>query len=99
VLRLVPLFLVSDTPVMFGFWEQFSLPAGITTLPIFVWELSLGIYLVVKGVKPLPVTAAGSPPAIGQPTTPPSDRSRSFLRDDRARPNSGPAAVISRMTT
>ena len=42
---------------MFGFWEQFSLPAGITTLPNFVWELSLGIYLVVKGIKPLPVTA------------------------------------------
>jgi hypothetical protein len=30
---------------------------AITTAPIFVWELSLGIYLVVKGFKPTPATA------------------------------------------
>jgi len=42
---------------MFGVWEQFSVPAGIATLPIFVWELSLGSYLVVKGFKPSPATA------------------------------------------
>jgi len=35
--------------------------------PIFVWELSLGIYLVVKGFRPSPITAgmaaASTPPA------------------------------------
>ena len=29
---------------------------AITTAPIFIWELSLGVYLVVKGFKPSPVT-------------------------------------------
>ena len=52
-----PLLLASDIAVMFGAWEQFSVPAGIATVPIFVWELSLGIYLVVKGFRPSPVTA------------------------------------------
>ena len=31
---------------MFGLWEQFSLPAGIATLPVTLWEFSLGVYLV-----------------------------------------------------
>jgi hypothetical protein len=32
-------------------------PGGVT-LPIAVWEFSLGVYLIVKGVKPSPITAA-----------------------------------------
>jgi hypothetical protein len=52
-----PLLFASDLAVMFGLWEQFSVPAGIATIPIFVWELSLGVYLVVKGFKPSPITA------------------------------------------
>ena len=39
--------------------------APLAALPIFVWELSLGIYLVVKGFRPCPITdamrAAGTP--------------------------------------
>jgi hypothetical protein len=31
--------------------------SAIATAPIFVWELSLGIWLVVKGFKPSPITA------------------------------------------
>ena len=42
---------------MFGVWAQVSLPANLAVIPIFVWELSLGIYLVVKGFKPSPITA------------------------------------------
>jgi Domain of unknown function (DUF4386) len=52
-----PLLLASDTAVMFGLWEQFSLPAGIATLPVALWEFSLGVYLVVRGFKPSPITA------------------------------------------
>ena len=29
--------------------------AGIATIPEFVWELSLGIYLMVEGFKPSPI--------------------------------------------
>jgi hypothetical protein len=35
----------------------------IATLPIFFWELSLGVWLVVKGFKPSPTTATSVPPA------------------------------------
>lgn len=28
---------------------------GIATIPEFIWELSLGIYLIVKGFKPSPI--------------------------------------------
>ena len=52
-----PLLFASDLAVMFGIWEQVSLPAGIATVPIALWEVSLGVWLVVKGFKPSPITA------------------------------------------
>jgi hypothetical protein len=52
-----PLLLVSFVGVLFGVFEQLSLPAAIATVPEFFWELSLGVYLVVKGFKPSPITA------------------------------------------
>jgi hypothetical protein len=52
-----PLLLASDTAIMFGLWEQFSLPAGIATLPVALWEFSLGVWLVVKGFRPSSFTA------------------------------------------
>jgi hypothetical protein len=33
------------------------LPAGIATVPIALWEFSLGVWLVVKGFKPSLTTA------------------------------------------
>ena len=53
-----PLILVSATAIMFGVWTQSSVWHGIAAAPIFAWELSLGVYLVVKGFKPSPITAA-----------------------------------------
>jgi hypothetical protein len=52
-----PLLFASDVAVLFGLWGQMSLPAGIATLPVALWEFSLGLYLVVKGFKPSPITA------------------------------------------
>ena len=31
--------------------------AGIATVPAAAWEFSLGVWLVVKGFKPCPITA------------------------------------------
>ena len=31
--------------------------AVIATVPIFAWELSLGLWLAIKGFKPSPITA------------------------------------------
>ena len=53
-----PLLIVAFVGVLFGAFEQVSLPAAIATIPEFLWELSLGIYLIVKGFQPSPITAA-----------------------------------------
>jgi hypothetical protein len=41
--------------------------AAIATLPVAAWELSLGLWLVIKGFRPSPITAgtaaAGTTPA------------------------------------
>ena len=48
---------------MFGLTEHGS-AWWIVAAPIFVWELSLGVYLVVKGFKPSPITAGMVAPGI-----------------------------------
>ena len=61
-----PLLLASTIATLFGFFDQLSPVAAVLGLPIFVWELSLGVYLIVKGFKHSPITAAmtaGNPPA------------------------------------
>lgn len=61
-----PLMLVSATAIVFGIWTPSSVWHWIAAVPIFAWELSLGVYLVVKGFKPSPITAgmtAGTQPA------------------------------------
>ena len=53
-----PLIIASGIAIMFDVTERGSTLQGLATIPEFFWELSLGIYLVVKGFKPSPVTAA-----------------------------------------
>ncbi len=49
--------LASGTAVLFGVIEPDSALQNLATVPEFVWELSLGIYLMVKGFRPSPITA------------------------------------------
>jgi hypothetical protein len=51
-----PLIIASGTAVMFNAIEPGSGWQVIATVPEFFWELSLGIYLIVKGFKPSPIT-------------------------------------------
>jgi Domain of unknown function (DUF4386) len=44
--------LITAILVLFGAYDQSSGASFILTLPEAVWELSLGIYLIVKGFKP-----------------------------------------------
>jgi len=44
-----PLLLASTLATMFGAYEQMSTPAAVLGLPIATWELSLGIWMIVKG--------------------------------------------------
>jgi hypothetical protein len=50
-----PLICISGAAVLFGAIEQGSVWQGIATIPEFIWELSLGIYLIVKGFKSSPI--------------------------------------------
>jgi hypothetical protein len=58
-----PLIIASGIAVLFDVIEPGSAPQAIATAPEFVWELSLGIYLMVKGFRPSPVTAGLASPA------------------------------------
>jgi hypothetical protein len=62
-----PLLLAVSIATFFGLTEHGSAWWSVVA-PIFVWELSLGIWLVVKGFRPSPVTA-------GPGATPPAYRS------------------------
>jgi hypothetical protein len=50
-----PLICLSGIAVLFDAIDQGSPPQVVATVPEFFWELSLGIYLTVKGFKPSPV--------------------------------------------
>lgn len=50
-----PLLVIAGIAVMFGVIERGSPLQGIATIPEFIWELSFGIYLIVKGFKPSPI--------------------------------------------
>jgi len=58
-----PLLVVASTAQMFGGSD--SPLWGLLVLPIAAWELSLGVYLVVKGFRPSPITAAIDSVATG----------------------------------
>jgi hypothetical protein len=55
-----PLIIVSGPAVLFNVIEPGLAPQVIATIPEFAWELSLGIYLMVKGFKPSPILSAAT---------------------------------------
>jgi hypothetical protein len=52
-----PLIIASGTAVLFDVIEPGSTGQVIATIPEFFWELSLGIYLIVRGFRPSPIIA------------------------------------------
>ena len=52
-----PLSLVGLVFVLFGYWDQDAPIQFLFTAGEIAWELSLSIYLIVKGFRPSPVTA------------------------------------------
>src|SRR5215218_10373534 len=53
-----PVLLAGGTAALLGVIEPDSALKNLAAAPEFVWELSLGIYLMVKGFRPSPITAA-----------------------------------------
>jgi hypothetical protein len=58
-----PLLCAAGIAVLFDIIEPGSAPQIIATLPEFVWELALGIYLTFKGFKPSPIISGNTGPA------------------------------------
>lgn len=58
-----PLLVGSAVAVMFGVYGQVSTESALATLPIALWEASLGGWLVLKGFRPSPILAAAPPVA------------------------------------
>jgi hypothetical protein len=58
-----PLLVASTMATLFGANEYGSGMSGLLTLPIAVWEFSLGVYLVVKGFRATGLQQLGFVPA------------------------------------
>src|SRR5262249_61637143 len=61
-----PLLIAAVFAILFGGIGQYSHWAALAALPVAAWELSLGVWLVVKGFKTSPITtgiAAATPTA------------------------------------
>lgn len=55
-----PLIFASATAVMFGLYAQVSVWGSITAIPVFACEMSLAVWLIVKGFKPSPITSGST---------------------------------------
>jgi hypothetical protein len=62
-----PALVVAAIAIMFDVIERGSAVQGLATIPEFIWELSFGIYLIVKGFRPVPIPAGDNvgSPALG----------------------------------
>jgi hypothetical protein len=67
-----PLVMASGIAIMFDVIERESTLQGIATIPEFFWELSLGIYCIVKGFRPSPILAMDS--TVRVPESPSAQR-------------------------
>jgi hypothetical protein len=61
-----PLICLSGIAALFDVIDAPSTWQGLATIPEFLWELSLGVYLTVKGFKPSTIIA-GSPHLASDP--------------------------------
>lgn len=56
-----PLLLLSSYGVVLGLWEQTGTVGALAAVPIALWEFSLGVWLIVKGVRmPAPTPSAAT---------------------------------------
>ncbi|MFH5823386.1 DUF4386 domain-containing protein [Georgenia sp. AZ-5] len=58
-----PLLLASQAATVLGLWGPVSVLAAVAVLPIALWELSLGVYLVARGFRPSPIATDLAGPA------------------------------------
>ncbi len=78
-----PLIIASGAAVVLGVIEAGGVLQTVAAIPEFFWELSLGIWLIVKGFNSSAVAALSADPddvvlngGVGQPAVTPSNGSR-----------------------
>jgi hypothetical protein len=59
-----PLICLSGIAVLFDVIDQGGAGQGIATIPEFLWELSLGIWLTVNGFRPSPILSGEARPVL-----------------------------------
>ena len=64
-----PLLMASAIPVLFGVYEAGSAAQVIATIPEFLWEASLGIYLTFWGFRAAGLRKLGFEPVVPASTT------------------------------
>jgi hypothetical protein len=57
-----PVLLARFVGILFGVFEPMSVLGGIMVVPEFIWELSLGIWLIVKGFNPSALASLSTTP-------------------------------------
>lgn len=63
-----PILFSSTIGTMFGINDTQTLWTGLATMPIFFWELSVGLWMTFKGFRPdAPILAGAARAAVGTP--------------------------------
>jgi hypothetical protein len=60
-----PVLVARFVGIVFGVFEPMSVLGGLMVVPEFVWELALGIWLIVKGFNPAAVASLSTDPDDG----------------------------------
>jgi hypothetical protein len=60
-----PVLLARFVGILFGVFEPMSVLGGLMVVPEFIWELSLGIWLIVKGFDPSALASLTTDPDDG----------------------------------
>jgi hypothetical protein len=60
-----PVLLARFVGILFGVFEPMSVLGGIMVVPEFIWELSFGIWLIVKGFNPSALASLSTNPDDG----------------------------------
>ncbi|HEV2742616.1 MAG TPA: DUF4386 domain-containing protein, partial [Rubrobacter sp.] len=74
-----PVLIARFVGILFGVFEPMSVLGSLMVVPEFVWELSFGIWLIVKGFNPSAVASLSTNPDDGvltgveQPVAAPSN--------------------------
>jgi hypothetical protein len=61
-----PLLCASGIGVLFGVFQQGGAEQSIASIPEFLWELLLGIYLTVRGFRPSAIASEPARPAVNE---------------------------------